>query len=199
MGIRYWWLVLILLFIPSNALSLERCKKYINDVRIEHTRYFGLTFPYWYGVAQIAQESACRPDITAFDGGQGLAQFMPKTEQYVESLLGEKLDPYNPTQAVRMQAFYMYTIHSRENWAPKLLFVDYQIYNGGKGTLYKEYIRAGSLDWELMRATCNRKKLQMKWGILDMCDVNYDYSLIIYKNAKQYQGSGVGSSYYRYW
>lgn len=197
MGIRYGrltFLVLVLLLAsPLNAL--DRCQSHIQAVRVEHTKYFGIQYPYWYGVGQLKQESACRSDVTAFDAGQGIAQFMPKTSQYIQSLMGEALDPYNPKQAIRMQAFYMNRIHRKENWSDRL-WVSYQVYNGGRGTLFKEYQRARILDWELMRLSCQRKKIQMKWGILDLCEVNYDYSKRVERYGNQYR---MGKDGYLYW
>jgi hypothetical protein len=196
---RIWFnyvfcLALIFLFIPP-ANALDRCAVLVQDVRVEHIKHFGLQSPYWYGVGQLKQESACRTTVTAFDAGQGVAQFMPKTEQYIESLMGEKLDPYNSKHAIRMQAFYMNRIHTKENWTDRL-WVSYQIYNGGAGTLKKEFQRAKTLDWTLMRKSCIRKKIQMKWGILDLCSVNYDYSKQVEKYGNLYR-RGVDEM--RYW
>ena len=174
---------------------MDRCEQFVRDVRIEHTKYFGIGFPYWYGVGQLKTESACRSGVTAFDAGQGVAQFMPKTAQYIGSLMGETLDPYNPLHAIRMQAFYMHRIHRKENWSDRL-WVSYQIYNGGASTLKKEFQRAGILDWERMKMSCQRKKIQMKWGVLDLCEVNYDYSKRIAKYAEAYRR---GSDLMRYW
>ena len=166
--------------------SSDRCVLLVKDVRTEHIKYFGFTYPWWYGVGQLKQESTCRTTVTSFDQGQGVAQFMPKTSQYIQSLMGEALDPYNPKHAIRMQAFYMNRIHTKENWTDRL-WIDYQIYNGGKGTLYKEYQRAEILDWDLMKLSCQRKKIQMSWGILDFCEVNYDYSKKVEKYGNQYR------------
>ena len=193
MGLRYWWLILLLLATPVHAL--DRCKQYVKDVRVAHTVQFGIIYPYWYGVAQLEQESLCRESVIAFDGGQGIAQFMPKTETWIEQLMGEDIDMMNPKQAIRAQAFYIKRIHEKENWTGKL-FIDYQIYNGGKTALYKEYQRAGCLDWEKMKANCQRKKLQFKWGILDMCEVNYDYSVQIWKKGQSYRLSTDGMNYW---
>jgi len=151
-----------------------------------HSRYFGPAYPYWYGVGQLKQESSCRAEVTAFDQGMGIAQFMPKTSQYIQSLMGQALDPYNPKHAIRMQAFYMARIHVKENWDGSL-FLDYQIYNGGRGMLYKEYQKAGATDWAKMKSVCQRKKIKMKWGVLDLCEVNYDYPKRIEKYGKQYR------------
>jgi hypothetical protein len=125
--------------------------------------------------------------VTAFDQGMGACQFMPATSKWIQSLMGEKLDPYNRSDACRMQAFYMYRIHKKENWT-KNLWIDYQIYNGGRSTLYKEYKRAGKTDWKSMRNTCNRKIITLKSGSkLDFCEVNYDYSKKVYKYGQTYR------------
>jgi hypothetical protein len=178
-------IILALLFV-TPVQALDRCATLVQTVRVEHIKYFGLQYPYWYGVGQLKQESCCRTDATAFDQGQGVAQFMPKTSQYIQSLMGEKLDPYNPKQAIRMQAFYMNRIHTKENWTDRL-WISYQIYNGGKPTLYKEFQRAGILDWDLMKMSCQRKKIQMKWGVLDLCEVNYGYSKKVEKYGNLYR------------
>jgi hypothetical protein len=188
-------IIILLMLLPIQVQALDRCQEFVTPVRNEHVKYFGIGFPYWYGVGQLQQESACKSKVTAFDQGMGVAQFMPATSTYIQSLMGEKLDPYNPTQAIRMQAFYMSRIHSKENWT-KFLWISYQIYNGGKGTLYKEYQKAGCLDWDLMRRGCQRKKIQFKWGVLDLCDVNYDYSKNIEKYANEYRR---GLDEMRYW
>jgi hypothetical protein len=173
----------------------DRCSQWIQAVRTEHTKYFGFQFPYWYGVGKIRVESACRADAGAFDGGQGLEQIMPKTAQYLASLMGEALDPYNPKQAIRAAAFYMYRIHTLENWSEKL-WIDYQIYNGGAKTLKAEYERADYLDWDLMKAQCKRKKIQLKSGILDLCEVNYSYSKKVEKYGNLYRRGVDGMEFW---
>jgi hypothetical protein len=196
MGLFNGWLTILLVCLFAGiAESADRCVSYVRDVRIEHTRYFGIQYPYWYGVGQLKQESACRASVTAFDAGMGVAQFMPKTARYIQSLMGEALDPYNPKHAIRMQAFYMNRIHKAENWTDRL-WVSYQIYNGGSGTLKAESRRAGTTDWTLMRQTCQRKKIQMKWGVLDLCEVNYDYSVKVAKYGNQYRRGPDGM---RFW
>lgn len=187
--------ILIAVFFALPGYALDRCEAHVRDVRIEHVKQFGLQFPYWYGVGQLKQESACRAGVTAFDDGQGIAQFMPKTARYIQSLMGEELDPYNPKHAIRMQAFYMARIHRAENWTGRL-WISYQIYNGGRGALHQEFLRAGLVDWELMRLSCQRKKIAMKWGVLDLCAVNYDYSKKIRTYSDTYRRGPDGM---RYW
>ena len=187
--------IILFLAIPVNAL--DRCESLKRMVRLEHTKYFGLQYPYWYGIGQLKQESACRTTVTAFDAGQGVAQFMPKTEQYIESLMGEKLDPYNPQHAIRMQAFYMHRIHTKESWTDRL-WVSYQIYNSGRTVLYNEFVRAGRiLDWTKMKGACKRKVLVTPSGyVLDLCVSGYDYSKKIEKYGNQYRSCLDGM---RYW
>jgi len=195
-GLFYIFVALWLVIVPSISQATDRCISFIKDVRTEHIKYFGWAYPWWYGVGQLRQESCCRATVTSFDAGQGIAQFMPKTSQYIQSLMGEKLDPYNPKHAIRMQAFYMHRIHMKENWTKKL-WIDEQIYNGGRTTLFSEYRRAGVTDWDLMRLSCERKKIKLKSGsILDFCKVNYDYSKKIYEYGKQYRRGPDGISFW---
>lgn len=184
----YRWLIIAFLLLPISGYSLDKCNTYINDVKRASMKYFGPTFPYWYSLGQLRQESNCKSSVTAFDGGMGIAQFMPKTSKYIQSLMGETLDPYNPQQAIRMQAYYMARIHKKENWTPKL-FLDFQIYNGGAGNLKNEYNRAGKVaEWGKMRAVCRRRVIILKSGKpLDFCSVNYDYSIKVEKYAKPYK------------
>lgn len=180
---------------PVVTNPKDRCTQWIQAVRTEHTKYFGFSFPYWYSVGQLKAESACRADAGSFDGGQGVAQFMPKTAQYIASLMGEALDPYNPKQAIRAQAFYMNRIHTKENWTEKL-WIDFQIYNGGAGTLKAEYERAIVLDWDLMKTQCKRKKIQLKNSVLDLCEVNYFYSKKVEQYGNQYRRGVDGMEYW---
>jgi hypothetical protein len=189
--------ILITFLFAYLAHGGSRCEIYVKDVRVEHIRNFGLAYPYWYGVGQLQQESGCKATVTAFDSGMGMAQFMPKTSQYIQSLMGQALDPYNPKHAIRMQAFYMARIHRLENWVSgSPLWIDYQIYNGGKGSLQKEAIRAGLVDWDIMKFVCQRKKIQLKSSVLDLCEVNYSYSKQVEKYGNQYRRGPDGM---RYW
>jgi len=171
---------------PTVLKPLARCQAVVTDVRIQHFKYFGTNFPYWYGVAQLEVESNCREEAIAFDGGQGIAQFMPATADWVCSLLGEPLNPFNHDDAIRMQAFYMGKLHVQNPVGR--LWLSYQAYNGGWGTLLKEYRAAGSASWELMRSKCQRRVIILKNGCtLDLCEVNYGYSKKISKFAEKYR------------
>ena len=184
----------------EEAYALDRCQDYVTDIRIQHCKYFGLSFPYWYGVGQAKQESNCRADITAFDAGMGLTQFMPATWKMVEGHIG-KLNPYNPENSIRAQAWYMWQLQ-KENWDGRL-FLAYMFYNSGFGTIRKEYLRSVSVyhcksaDYELMKLVCKRRVLALKNGrLLDLCQVGYDYPKQIYKYSQKYK---LFADDWRYW
>lgn len=181
---------------PLHSDAADRCRDYLPDVRAQHIRWFGLAFPWWYGLGQLRQESGCRATVTAFDHGQGIAQFMPATAYEIRRLMrAGDLNPYNPEHAIRMQAFYMARLH-RQNKAGGL-WMTYQAYNGGWGPLRSEMHRAGSSDRGAMRQACQRRKVRLKAGrVLDLCDVNYDYSARI----RRYGGAfRTGPDGMRYW
>lgn len=191
-------LVLFLLILNFDySYALDRCQDYIIDVKNQHIRYFGPTYPWWYGLGQLTQESTCRPNLTAFDGGQGIAQFMPATAAGVNKQLGERLNPYNPHDAIRMQAYYMSTVHKQNNFEGRPLWLTYQGYNGGFKLLRNENKRAGNSNWQDMKNQCRRNKVKLPKGrILDLCEVNYDYSKKIYKYGNPYRS---GNDEMRYW
>jgi hypothetical protein len=155
------------------------------DVRRAYYYYWDTNYPYVYALAQAQTESQCR-SVVAFDKGEGPFQFMPKTSDEVRKDLGDPtLDPMRPEHAIKMNAYYMKKIH-KSNWNGAL-WITYQIYNGGRSTLYQEYLRAGKTDWALMRLQCHRKIIKLKSGkFLNMCDVNYDYSRLIYERGRLY-------------
>ena len=187
--ILFWYILITIatLLLCSISHALDRCHEYIPDVRAQHIRYFGINYPWWYGVGQLQQESGCRNKVTAWDGGQGVAQFMPATEKACEKYLGA-LDMYNPEQAIKAQAWFMRQLH-KENWNGAL-WLTYQAYNGGWKWLRVEFKKSGSQKayWELMRASCVRKPIN--------CKINYDYSKQIYRYGQQYKLYPDGR---RYW
>lgn len=185
-------LVIGLVFgLMGNAFALERCKQYSHDVRVQHWTYFGTSYPYHFGIGQLQQESNCRATVTAFDAGQGVAQFMPQTEEYCEKFLGP-LNMYNPQQAIRAQAWYMRKIH-KENW-DGALWITYSFYNSGARTIKKEWLGTQcslchkTAFYDEMKKVCKRNVLTLKSGkTLDLCIVGYTYPINIYTYGKQYK------------
>lgn len=192
--------LLFFFLLVSSIPSVDRCIEYSTDVRSQHTKYFGMGFPWIYGLGQLRVESGCRGTATAWDLGQGIAQFMPQTTKYINSLMGKNLNPYNPANAIHMQAYYMSLIYRGQKWSLGRLWASYQSYNGGEGNLLNEYKRAGILDWQTMRDQCHRKVITLKsGGKLDFCQVNYDYSKKVYKYGQQYKNGNSENKAWKFW
>lgn len=192
-----YFLILLILGITQTTFAIDQCIDYKIDVKNYHIKYFGPDFPWWYGLGQLKQESRCREKVTAFDGGMGIAQFMPTTAEGIYKQMGTRLNPYKHEDAIKMQAFFMKSLHKQNKFPRKPLWITYQGYNGGFKWLQNEYKRAGSSDWQLMKNQCQRKTIKLKNGnYLSFCEVNYDYSKKVYKYGSLYR-SGVDG--YEFW
>jgi len=200
---RLWgWLLmaglinLIMFCQVSHIYALERCQQYIPEIRKWNYHYWGLDYPYHFAVGQAQQESCCRANVTSFDGGEGLFQFTGSTKNWTREQMGENLNFYNPSHAIKAGAWYMRKLH-KQNW-DGALWLDFQAFNGGWTLLKKERARAVLTNWTLMKQQCKRKIIVFKSGnILNFCDVNYDYSKRIYKYGQQYKLFDSGK--WRYW
>jgi len=188
-------LFFIMLFLSTQSFAFERCKQYIPEIRKWNSHYMGLDYPYHFAVGQAQQESNCRSDVTAFDAGQGIFQFMPATGRYVEGYLG-KLDMYNPSHAIKANAWYMRQLHKAN--PDGRLWITYMFYNSGMGTVKKEYQRVEQWCYEQMKKVCKRKVLVLKGGkLLDLCNVGYDYPIKIYNYGNKYKTFNGGD--WGYW
>lgn len=193
--------VFILLFLFVTLWADDRCSSYVQGVRKAHYKVFGLDYPYWYGVAQLKQESGCR-DILSKDGigSQGLAQI---TYRWWKPFLNSKgianigsVDNQLLSQAYIMQ-------DAKKQAYSKNLWVAYQVYNGG-GLVNKEISRA-RLDLDIIEVShsiaykyCKRKIITFNSGQkIDACLINYEYSQKIYEYSKQYKMGQDGS--YTFW
>jgi hypothetical protein len=179
-----------LLSAASAVSALDRCISFKREVRTATNRYLGIDFPWWYNLGQLKQESGCREGLTAFDGGQGLAQFMPATEREIEQDLGEELNLYNPLSAIKSQAYYLSKL-DKQNPTGQLCYT-YMFYNSGAGTVKAEAIRSACYPchWSYahMKKVCKRKVLTLKSGQrLSLCNVGYDYPLKVFTYGQQYK------------
>lgn len=191
-------LLTLLAMCSTRAFAADRCRNIAQDVRVQHEHYFGLGFPWHYGVGQLQQESNCRPDARAPDGGLGLAQFMPATAAALSRQLGVPLDPLVAGQATQMQAYFVWKLQ-RANPAPgQPLWVAYQAYNGGWDALRGEAARAGSWNRLGMRMACRRKKITLGRSLVDLCDVNYGYPQHIHQYGDAYRIS-PDSDGWKFW
>lgn len=154
-------------------------------------RLFGLDAPVPMFAAQITQESGCRPGITAWDNGRGLAQFMDPTAAQVARLypdLGQP-QPYSPTWAIPAMLRYDGWLHDRvkgdtecDRWAAGL-----KSYNAGLGYVQRAQRRSPTPGvW--FNATENINAGQS--------DKNFDYSrryphLILFKHQARFIAWGA--------
>lgn len=176
---------------PSGCseLVLNRCLKYRGLV-IREARYFlGYDAPWHYFLGQIEQESRCDAGATAFDGGMGLGQFMPETAQWIhkrEKALQEfEYNPYDPRWNIR--ALILYDKYCYERTVCKGWYFAFRAYNGGINNLNREITKANSCKPKEVEMYCNRKKIKLKSGILDLCKVNIEYPYKIFNRSEKYK------------
>ncbi|MDD2267647.1 hypothetical protein [Sulfuricurvum sp.] len=171
----------------------KRCSQFIPSVAYWHEIYFGINFPYGYPVGQLQQEANCK-FVMSKDGygSVGAAQITPSV--WAKAL--PNVDFWSIDGSSKGQAFI-----NKDAWKQasiKRLWVMFQIYNGG-GLVNKEIKRAGGINnWEAAKAQCRRGVTHYKWGDISNCEINYDYSVKVYKYGGQY-GNITESSQYRYW
>ena len=104
-----WLTGLCALVVLNTALAIPPAAiRYRSDLTREAHAVAGLNAPIPMYAAQIEQESAWRPGITAWDNGRGLAQFMDATSMTITALYPDlgKSDPYNPIWAMRALVRY---------------------------------------------------------------------------------------------
>jgi hypothetical protein len=170
---------------------VDRCGKYLPQI-IRESRYFlGRGAPHHYFAGQIEQESRCNEGITAFDGGQGLGQFMPRTaaaiheEEAALRELGAVPLPYDPRWAIRALVLYdrrLYTQTTCPGW-----YFAFRAYNGGAALINREALRAGTCLQAGVERACQRKVLTLKSGArLDLCRVNIEYPQLIIRRSAGY-------------
>lgn len=173
----------------------DPCRKYLRQIIREARAAFGPDVPYWLFVGQISQESRCNAQATAFDGGKGLSQFMPKTVDKVQSEQKtlQKLgiaDPYNPTWAIRAMTLYVKQLYDESSC--QNFYSAFRSYNGGIINLEKEVKVAESCKAKIVEKKCDRKKITLKSGqILDFCKVNIDYPYQIMDKSMKYKPNGA--------
>lgn len=132
------WILLLTLFACSVfAAPPSGAVKYRSLLTREAQYSLGLNAPVPLFAAQIEQESAWRPGITAWDNGRGLAQFMDPTTELIVRLYPEigKPAPYSPAWAIPALIRYDIWIYQRvkgdtecHRWAAAL-----KGYNAGLG------------------------------------------------------------------
>ncbi|MEM4239432.1 MAG: transglycosylase SLT domain-containing protein [Nitrososphaerota archaeon] len=169
---------------PASAYDIRynRCMKYFSRVYRESRAFLGDDAPYYYFMAQIELESSCREGIVAPDGGQGLAQFMPETanwihskERYLQELTSDP-EPFNPKWAIR--AMILYDKFCYEKTLCKGWYFAFRAYNGGIGNLNREIKIAGSCNVDDIERSCRRAK--------SFCEINISYPYEIIRRSAKY-------------
>lgn len=183
-------LLFISSFLFATLSAADRCNSYVQEVRRAHYKVFGLDYPYWYGVGQLKQESACR-DVISRDGvgSQGVAQITYRVWQKYLAKNGVN-DLKSISNQLRAQALIMQDC--KKQAYSSHLWVAYQVYNGGP-LVNKEIARARA-DTGVMEVPhnvamqyCRRKTITFDNGMkLNACDINYDYSVKVHQYGREY-------------
>ena len=129
--------IVIVLIFANGAHAADNCLAYRSMVAREAQAVHGPDAPTPMFIGQMRQESSCRPGVTAWDNGRGIAQFMDGTTRQIVALFPElgPADPYNPKWSVRAMVRYDGWIYRRvkgkdqcHRWAAVL-----KGYNAGAG------------------------------------------------------------------
>lgn len=119
------------------AQAAEPCDRYRATITREAHAVLGIGAPVPALAAQLMKESTCRADITAWDNGRGIAQFMDSTSAQIARLYPELgvPDPYNPTWSIRAQVRFDHWLSERvrgdddcQRWG-----ATFKSYNAGLG------------------------------------------------------------------
>jgi len=185
------------LLLPSKPAALQRCQQYTRQVRISHFKQFGTKYPWWYGVAQLEEESSCRSGSVSNDGvgSVGLSQVTPSF--WMPHLIKAGIpDLKTARNQIRAQAYIMRDAHNHRYYE---LWVSYQIYNGGRLVL-KEIDRAGHGPcWAAAKSVAKRKDVVFSSGqVVNAAEINYRYSKRIYQHGQKYR-IGTDSDRYPFW
>ena len=188
---------------PTPLEANQRCITLQQEIRRAHFLFFGVNFPYWYSVAQAEKESNCRHSVLSSDGigSEGFAQITWRwwKERLERAGIPEIKSIPNHAKAQAYINWYEYRLTKC-----KRLFEMYQRYNGG-GLVTVELKRANSCEWKDGYRVCRRrnvcvwltKKGCKQWK--SACDINYTYSVAIYRLAYKYRVTEVDPQQFPYW
>jgi hypothetical protein len=183
--------LLLCLCIWQLSLALDNCQSIEAPTKEATEKVISSSYPYWYNIALAKKETNCRW-LTSLDGhgSVGYFQLTPKfLDPILRPLYPDYTKPYSKDHFYAF-AYYIKTLH-KSNPSGKL-FITYQRYNGGDWVL-KECKRAGVYEWDKCRQACRRGNVCV-WksnGVCKQyrsaCDINYEYSLLIYKYGQKYK------------
>lgn len=100
--------IVVGLLVASTARAADPSAPYRSTLVREAQAVYGPDAPSAMFAGQIAQESSWRPNVTAWDNGRGLSQFMDGTTAQVTNLFPElgPANPYDPRWAMRALVRY---------------------------------------------------------------------------------------------
>ncbi len=173
------------LFLLGDRVFARDCLKFDGLVRKAHEWFFALDFPYWYSLAQLEVESNCiwRTSLDGW-GSIGYAQITPKFWEHELRTLFPQWQLRDSADYFNAQAYILSKLH-KQNKCGKL-YVTYQCYNRSCSKVMKEN---KSCNWKEGLKECNKRPIQIcVWKKGDTCvqyktdcDINYQYSLKVYR------------------
>ncbi|QIL83979.1 transglycosylase SLT domain-containing protein [Diaphorobacter sp. HDW4A] len=109
---------------------------------------WGMDAPVAVFAAQVHQESVWKPNAVSRVGAQGMAQFMPKTTEWIATIDPElaTAEPFNPAWALRALVVYDQWLFERTPTRYRSrdrMWVTLRAYNGGLGHWQKEAAISG--------------------------------------------------------
>ncbi len=194
------YILLFYFFTWQLSLALDKCVFIVAPTKEATKKIISGKFPYWYNLALAKKETNCRW-LTSLDGhgSIGYFQLTPKfLDPILRPLYPDYTKPYSKDHFYAF-AYFIKSLHS-SNPSNKL-FVTYQRYNGGNWVL-KECKRAGVYEWSKCKQACMRGNVCVRKvngeckQYRSACDINYSYSLLIYKYGQKYK---KGADYYLFW
>ncbi|KOE31366.1 lytic transglycosylase [Aggregatibacter actinomycetemcomitans D17P-3] len=137
-----------LLCVPLALATPAKAEQYQRTLTRESYAVWGLNAPIPVFAAQIHQESQWKTTALSPVGAQGLAQFMPKTADWISTQYPELADnqPYNPDWALRALVHYNRFNYERiaaRTECDRMAFM-LSAYNGGLGWVQKDKRKARS-------------------------------------------------------
>jgi hypothetical protein len=178
-----------------------RCLKLGPAIQEATHRYIAIDYPTHYNIATAEKETSCRwRESLDGHGSVGYFQLTPKfLDPLLKPLFPDYTRPYSKDHFYAF-AYYLNTLIV-SNPAPRL-WLAYQRYNGGNWVI-QECRRAGSWEWEKCLQNCRRGQVCVwKAGTgckqyRSACEINYQYSLLIYRYADKYRR--VPDGRWKYW
>lgn len=191
------FLLLLLLYLHL-ANANERCIKLLPYVYEATVEVLGVDYPYWYNAGLLETESNCKwvKSLDGF-GSIGYAQITKSQWDRVLRPIYPYWDRPNSKQYFYATAFVIKK--SIENTCR--LWQGYQVYNGGR-LVVKECKVANSCRWEECRKQCKRQNVCVYMTASgcrqyrNACDINYAYSVKVYRNGQKYR---AGEDKIPYW